>query len=219
MSRIVRADVTLPENITNEYPEASRCTRAMLRQQPDRRPSAMSLLNRPRLQPPTYDLPGMQQESTRDTKLFDPSARESRDHRELGSRPRHIGEPVPAKALSPRTNVKTRVANHVLDFESKDEKYGFHQYVTHKGIIDESAMRTGTPRPTYPASPLRTGSREARSGSSFGQPLSARPKARAACCTMFFFHLFSLRQVVKWQVYQAQQPVQRLGFGLCHVDG
>ena len=198
VSRIVRADVNLPDNITNEYPEASRGTRAMLRQQPDRRPSAMSLLNRPRLQPPTYELPGMQPESTRDTKLFDPPSREhrdrDRDHRELGSRPRHLGEPVPngAKAaFSPRTNVRTKLTNQVLD--ESDEKFGIHQYVTHKGIIDDAIGRprqtgtTGTQaRPTYPASPAivatngsetRTGSREARSARSFGQPLSARPKA------------------------------------------
>lgn len=201
VSRIVRADVNLPDNITNEYPEASRCTRAMLRQQPDRRPSAMSLLNRPRLQPPTYELPGMQPESTRDTKLFDPPSREhrdrDRDHRELGSRPRHLGEPVPngAKAaFSPRTNVRTKLTNQVLD--ESDEKFGIHQYVTHKGIIDDAIGRprqtgtTGTQaRPTYPASPAivatsgsetRTGSREARSARSFGQPLSARPKAYQA---------------------------------------
>eukprot|EP00435_Cladocopium_sp_Y103_P041409 s1576_g11.t1 len=215
VSRIVRADVSLPDNITNEYPEASRCTRAMLRQQPDRRPSAMSLLNRPRLQPPTYELPGMQPESTRDTKLFDPPSRDhrdrdhrDRDHRELGSRPRHLGEPVPngAKAaFSPRTNVRTKLANQV---DESDEKYGIHQYVTHKGIIDDAIGRprqtgtTGTSgttrtqaRPTYPASPViipsngsetRTGSREAGSARSFGQPLSARPKA-----------------------YQAQQQLQR----------
>ena len=60
MTRIIRADVSLPEQISSEYPEASRCTRAMLRQQPERRPSALSLLNRPRLQAPLYQLPGME---------------------------------------------------------------------------------------------------------------------------------------------------------------
>ncbi|CAE7574596.1 NEK4, partial [Symbiodinium natans] len=59
VNRIVRADVALPEHLSHDYPEASRCTRAMLRQQPDRRPTAHSLLNRPRLQPPVYELPGM----------------------------------------------------------------------------------------------------------------------------------------------------------------
>eukprot|EP00438_Fugacium_kawagutii_P002720 Skav222422 [mRNA] locus=scaffold2890:171634:188316:+ [translate_table: standard] len=186
VSRIVRADVNLPENISVEYPEASRCTRAMLRQQPDRRPSAMSLLNRPRLQPPSYELPGMSTQSTqstpRDGTRFDHYNRDR--HRELGSRPRHLAERGTAAkaAFSPRVR-----GNEVEDF--KDEKYGIqciHQYVTHKGIIDD-ATDPGRPRgvsgrPT--ASPviiasgvprgseMRTGSREA--------PLSARPKAYQA---------------------------------------
>mmetsp|Transcript_31538 Transcript_31538/g.57308 ORF Transcript_31538/g.57308 Transcript_31538/m.57308 type:complete len:997 (-) Transcript_31538:61-3051(-) len=59
VNRIVRADVPMPENLAAEYPEASRCARAMLRQQPDRRPTAQALLNRPRIHQPTYELPGL----------------------------------------------------------------------------------------------------------------------------------------------------------------
>ena len=78
MTRIIRADVSLPEQMSSEYPEASRCARAMLRQQPDRRPTALSLLNRPRLQAPSYDLPGMQPESyetAKAVKQFSPRAK------------------------------------------------------------------------------------------------------------------------------------------------
>ena len=203
VSRIVRADVSLPENITNEYPEASRCTRAMLRQQPDRRPTAMSLLNRPRLQPPTYDLPGMEADSTRDTKSFDPPNRDSRD---FASRRAEQGTAINTAvkaAFSPR--VRSKLANQIFE-ESKtldDEKYGIH--LGQKGIIDDadSGRRgSGTPaRPTYPASPMivaktsrqgghggpggnsgngipsemRTRSRDAKLA--HGAPLSARPKA------------------------------------------
>ncbi|CAE8603735.1 unnamed protein product, partial [Polarella glacialis] len=59
VTRIVKADFTMPEGLAAEYPEASRCCRAMLRQQADRRPTSQGLLNRPRLRPPTYELPGL----------------------------------------------------------------------------------------------------------------------------------------------------------------
>lgn len=147
----------------------------------------MSLLNRPRLQPPSYELPGMTETRSLDAKFdrFDPPIRDHRDirPRELGSRPRHLADRGnAAKAFSPR-GVRNNLANEVLE-DFKDEKYGIHQYVTHKGIIDDATdpgrPRGGPGRPTYPASPViiasgvtprseRTGSREA--------PLSARPKA------------------------------------------
>lgn len=171
----------------------------MLRQQPDRRPTAMSLLNRPRLQPPTYDLPGMEADSTRDTKLFDPPNRDSRD---FASRRAEQGTAINTAvkaAFSPR--VRSKLANQIFE-ESKtldDEKYGIH--LGQKGIIDDadSGRRgSGTPaRPTYPASPMivaktsrqgghgnsgngipsemRTRSRDAKLAH---QPLSARPKVR-----------------------------------------
>eukprot|EP00930_Biecheleria_cincta_P070123 TRINITY_DN57776_c0_g1_i1.p1 TRINITY_DN57776_c0_g1~~TRINITY_DN57776_c0_g1_i1.p1 ORF type:complete len:1025 (+),score=140.04 TRINITY_DN57776_c0_g1_i1:90-3164(+) len=59
VNRIIRADINLPDNLATQYPEASRCARAMLRQQIDRRPTAQALLNRPRLNPPANDLPGL----------------------------------------------------------------------------------------------------------------------------------------------------------------
>jgi len=46
VSRIVRADFMVPDTCPTEYPEALRCVRAILRVDPDRRPSADALLNR-----------------------------------------------------------------------------------------------------------------------------------------------------------------------------
>lgn len=59
VNRIIKADIHLPDNLAAQYPEASRCARAMLRQQIDKRPTAQALLNRPRLNPPANDLPGL----------------------------------------------------------------------------------------------------------------------------------------------------------------
>jgi len=48
VSRIVAADYTVPDGLTNEFPEALKCARAMLRVDSERRPSAQALLSRPR---------------------------------------------------------------------------------------------------------------------------------------------------------------------------
>lgn len=139
VNRIVRADVTLPEHLSNDFPEASRCTRAMLRQQPDRRPTAHSLLNRPRLQPPTYELPGMtivESASTPSTsppisaqspaqKVFDPPGRT--DINSQAAKQKLVAAQVAAAAanaavkaaaLSPRTRGRAKLANQILESES-----------------------------------------------------------------------------------------------------
>lgn len=213
MNRIVRADVNLPENMTHEYPEASRCTRAMLRQQPDRRPSATSLLNRPRLQPPSYDLPGMQLEPV---KAFDPPGRES-------ARPQQIAEEVAAAAaaannavkaaaFSPRTKVRAKV-NQILDSELEVAPKVIEDERAHrKGIVDHrpdrvrrqaSGTSTGTPS-AYPgpSSSARQASRTDRAASRDAQPLSARPKAPAASAPFFlrewaFLSFVARRTIIK----------------------
>lgn len=59
VTRIVRAEIQMPEQLVSEYPEASRCARAMLRKEADRRPTAHALLNRPRIISLSYELPGL----------------------------------------------------------------------------------------------------------------------------------------------------------------
>ena len=140
VNRIVRADVTLPEHLTHDYPEASRCTRAMLRQQPDRRPTAHSLLNRPRLQPPGYDLPGMHSAESPSTpstpptasiqlappyKAFEPPGRTENSQaskQKLVAAQAAVAAAnaaVKAAALSPRTRGRAKLANQILEAESE----------------------------------------------------------------------------------------------------
>ena len=111
----------------------------MLRQQPDRRPTAHSLLNRPRLQPPTYELPGMtivESASTPSTspptsaqspaqRAFDPPGRT--DINSQAAKQKLVAAQVAAAAanaavkaaaLSPRTRGRAKLANQILESES-----------------------------------------------------------------------------------------------------
>ena len=147
----------------------------------------MSLLNRPRLQAPSYDLPGMQ-EST--TKVYEPKNRSS----ELADQALTAAAAVKA-AFSPRLRGKLEEPKSLEDDRHPTK------HVPHKGVIDDASGRVRRNGP-YPSSPMitapkmaaagaagaaggsgartpsqRTGSREAKFAC--GQaPLSARPKAR-----------------------------------------
>lgn len=194
VTRIIRADVSLPENITNEYPEASRCTRAMLRQLPERRPTAMSLLNRPRLQPPTYELPGM--ESTCVTKVFDPPNREtgrSLPAEQVALAAAAANNAVKA-ALSPR--IRPKLGLHLEEAPRMTVEGADRPTRRPKGVMEDPPECIRKANGPYPSSPVivaakvppvshgsrtpalssqRTASREAKHSNA--QPLSARPKA------------------------------------------
>lgn len=195
VTRIIRADVSLPENITNEYPEASRCTRAMLRQLPERRPTAMSLLNRPRLQPPTYELPGM--ESTCVTKVFDPPNREtgrSLPAEQVALAAAAANNAVKA-ALSPR--IRPKLGLHLEEAPRMTVEGADRPTRRPKGVMEDPPECIRKANGPYPSSPVivaakvppvshgsrtpalssqRTASREAKHSNA--QPLSARPKAQ-----------------------------------------
>lgn len=51
VTKIVQANFALPKNGAADFPEASRCARAMLRVEQEKRPSAHQLLSRPRVRP------------------------------------------------------------------------------------------------------------------------------------------------------------------------
>jgi len=57
VSKIVRADYAVPKGLAAEYPEALRCTRAMLRLEPERRPTAQALENRTKANPTSLQSP------------------------------------------------------------------------------------------------------------------------------------------------------------------
>jgi len=51
VAQIVKAEYVVSEGLAEEYPEAIRCARAMLRTDPERRPTAQALISRPKLYP------------------------------------------------------------------------------------------------------------------------------------------------------------------------
>lgn len=61
VSRIVRADYSVPDAVACEFPEALRCVRALLRLDPERRPSAQALVGRPKSQQGAPGVPSLAQ--------------------------------------------------------------------------------------------------------------------------------------------------------------